>query len=87
MPNHLARLRATLRPKFLAPPSGPDLSVVGTSNYSPSSSPIGLVTALPNGSVGYERLFADQDAGGNPVAYYYPGTFGYLVPAGKGWRG
>jgi len=73
--------------KFLSPPQGADLSIVGTSNYSPSSSPMHLISTLPNGNTCYERLFCDQAADGSPQAYYYPGTFGMLVPAGKGYRG
>lgn len=74
-------------PRFTRGPSGPDLSVVGTSNYSPASHPLHLVSTLANGNVAYERLFADQQADGAPIGYYYPGTFGYLVPAGRGYRG
>ena len=84
---NVQQLRGRLRPKFLSDQGGPDLSVVGTSNYSPSSHPLALVSSLPNGSTSYERLFADVAADGSPRAYYYPGSFGLLVPAGRGYRG
>ena len=83
----LSSLRATLRPRFTQQAQGADLTIVGTSNYAASSSPVGVVTVGPAGNTSYERLFCDQGPDGTPVAYYYPGTFGALVPAGRGWRG
>jgi hypothetical protein len=83
---HINELRER-RVRFTSPAAGPDLSVVGTSNYAPSSHPLHLITVTQGGGLTYERLFADRAADGSAVAYYYPGTFGALVPAGKGWRG
>ena len=80
-------LREALRPKYMFGPSGGDLRVVGTSNYAPSCHPLNIVTCAPDGAISYERLFADASPGGAPVTYYYPGSFGALVPAGRGWRG
>jgi hypothetical protein len=82
----ISDLRASLRPKYLAPPVGGDLTIVG-SNMAPSAHPMALMTTLPQGNVAFERLFCDQNSDGSPVDYYYPGTFGQLVPAGRGYRG
>ena len=83
----LEQLRASLAPKYTTPSGNPDLTVKGTANYAPSSHPLALINSSPNGSVDYSRVFADVAPDGSPVAYYYPGSFGVLVPAGKGYRG
>ena len=71
-------------PRFTRPALGPDLSVVGTSNYAPSSHPLQLVTRGAEGAMSYENLFVDIGPDGKPVTYFHPGTFGMVVAASKG---
>lgn len=79
----ISRWRGKLSPKFLRGPQAVDMTVVGT-NLAPSSHPLHLLSVTPSGNLTYERLFADMSADNSPTGYYYPGTFGLLVPAGKG---
>jgi hypothetical protein len=47
-----------------------------------------VVTRASNGSISYQQLYADLSPDtGDAVSYYYPGTFGHVVAAGRGWRG
>jgi hypothetical protein len=82
---HINYLRDHGEPEFRRPAGAPDLTVKGTANYSPASHPLHLIESR-GGSLSYERLFSDMAADGTSVAYTYPGTFGVLVPAGKGYR-